>query len=89
MYYIYGQSGPSLLIESTDSMIYIYNLVYVCSSKILIDRNGIGKIGDFGFCRELPRVDGGRTHVCQKGITLQSCLMSSMVQEVMCTALVW
>ena len=24
MYYIYGQSGPSLLIESTDSMIYKY-----------------------------------------------------------------
>ena len=26
MYYIYGQSGPSLLIESTDSMI----IIYVC-----------------------------------------------------------
>ena len=29
MYYIYGQSGPSLLIESTDSMICIY-IYYAC-----------------------------------------------------------
>ena len=28
MYYIYGQSGPSLLIESTDSMIYYTDLYY-------------------------------------------------------------
>ena len=27
MYYIYGQSGPSLLIESTDSMIILYNVI--------------------------------------------------------------
>ena len=36
MYYIYGQSGPSLLIESTDSMItytytmYIYLPIVLC-----------------------------------------------------------
>ena len=29
MYYIYGQSGPSLLIESTDSMIYTAGYVHV------------------------------------------------------------
>ena len=28
MYYIYGISGPSLHVESTDSMIYIY--IYMC-----------------------------------------------------------
>ena len=29
MYYIYGVSVPSLLIESTDSMIYIYLYMHV------------------------------------------------------------
>ena len=29
MYYIYGISGPSLLIESTDSMIYICIYIYI------------------------------------------------------------
>ena len=33
MYYIYGQSGPSLLIESTDSM--ISSLIMRCMHNIL------------------------------------------------------
>ena len=33
MYYIYGQSGPSLLIESTDSMIRMQALVSRVKSR--------------------------------------------------------
>ena len=33
MYYIYGQSGPSLLIESTDSMILILHLSVSTSGR--------------------------------------------------------
>ena len=37
MYYIYGISGPSLLIESTDSMIVImYNVIVGFPEQILM-----------------------------------------------------
>ena len=34
MYYIYGISGPSLLIESTDSMIKKYRYMYMYSTVV-------------------------------------------------------
>ncbi len=41
---------------------YLY-IMLLCRANILIDKNYNGKVGDFGFCLEIPQVDRGRTHV--------------------------
>ena len=39
MYYIYGVSGPSLLIESTDSMISFTRCINIIGSMIISNHN--------------------------------------------------
>ena len=41
-----------------------------CSLNILLDSNGNGKIGDFGFSWELPEVAGGRSIFTAKGFAI-------------------
>ena len=49
MYYIYGISGPSLLMESTDSVIYILNQrgMIIIIAMLILGKN-VGRAGTMG-----------------------------------------
>ena len=59
MYYIYGISGPSLLMESTDSMIMISNVVQSRLSRLHLSKtSNISKLDECQKIHYYARAEG-------------------------------